>query len=55
MVKELDFEAEKTRKKIKYPTFFFCLTAIFLLEMGQNQKLPLKKSEKVNKAQVDFF
>ena len=45
MVKERDFEAEKIqiiRKKIRYPTLFLCFMTIFLLEMGQNQQLPLK-------------
>ena len=47
MVKELDFEAEKKALKSNTsPTLFFCLMAIFLLEMSQNQQLPQNKSEK---------
>ena len=62
MVKDRDFEAEKIqiiRKKIRYPTLLFCLIPIFLLEMGQNQQLPLRYQNKSTNLQssppVDIF
>ena len=48
MVKEQDLRPKKKSKikinvkQFKYPTLLLCLTAIFLLEMGQNQQSKLK-------------
>ena len=48
MIKTLECEAKKNKnrwKNIKYP-IFLCVMAIFQLEMGQNQQLPLKYQKK---------
>ena len=57
MVKELDFEAEKNRKKIS--NFVFLSYGHFPARNGSKSTIATKISEKVNKAQVaglvDFF
>ena len=41
---EVDCETEKKikQKKNSFPTLLLCVVAVFPLEMGQNQQLPLK-------------